>query len=303
MPAAQDIPSWLQFDLARAYLLAGNGQQAVRYAHAGTESFDSTDPDSASSGFSLLGIAQAREGAFDLAITALRRAAATAPQNEEHWLNLTHELMALGRYQEAIEATQEGLSAEPRSYALHLRLGAAHLAANHYPEAEKIFRELVAAGDPLPTSYVGLAQVLLRMGRSDDAIAELEAARQKLGPNFLISYFLGLSWDRTPTPSKAVDAFQEAIRLNPESAEAHFGLGKTELAIGNPKEAVVQFEETLRINPGNMQAQHLLIQAKHRAGEAHPSTVESETQPLPEQNLLGDFVLPPWQLPAVPMRP
>lgn len=291
------VPSWLQFDLARAYLLAGNGQQSVQYARACTESASSTDPDSAGSAWSLLGIALARHGASDRAITALRQAASTEPQKEEHWLNLTHELMTLGQFQEAIEAAQEGLSAEPRSYALHLRLGAANLAANHYPEAETIFRELAAAGDPLPTSYVGLAQVLLRMGRSEEAVSELEDARQKLGPNFLISYFLGLSWDRTPTPSRAVDAFQEAIRLNPESAEAHFGLGKTQLAIGNAKEAVVQLEETLRINPANVQAQHLLIQAKHRAGQAHPSPIQSETQPLPEQNLLGDFILPPWQLP------
>src|SRR5207253_3237860 len=85
-----------------------------------------------------------------------------------------------------------------------------------------------AAGDPLPTSYVGLAQVLLRTGRAEEAVSELAAAGKKLGPNFLISYFQGLALDRAARPAEAISAFQDAIRLNPGSSEAHLGLGKTE---------------------------------------------------------------------------
>ena len=79
----------------------------------------------------------------------------------------------------------------PNSYALHLRLGAANMAAGHYAEAETAFRDLVTAGDPLPTSYIGLAQVLLRTGRAEESVAELTAARQKLGANFQSAIF----WD------------------------------------------------------------------------------------------------------------
>jgi len=68
--------------------------------------------------------------------------------------------MDLSRYADAISATQAGLAANPKSYALHLRLGAAYLSTDRYAEAEQTFRELVRAGDPLPTSYIGLAQVL-----------------------------------------------------------------------------------------------------------------------------------------------
>jgi len=93
---------------------------------------------------------------------------------------------------------------------LHLRLGAAHLAAGHYAEAESVFRALVAAGDPLPTGYIGLAQVLLRTGRAEEAASELANAGQKLGPNFLISYFLGLAFDRAGKPLEAMMAFQRS---------------------------------------------------------------------------------------------
>jgi len=123
-------------------------------------------------------------------VNALRLAATLAPGAEEHWLNLTRELMELSHYSEAISAVQTGLAASPRSYALHLRLGAAHLSAGHYAEAESVFRDLVAAGDPLPTLHrvgAGVAEDGPRRGIG----LELAKAGQKLGPNFLISYFRG----------------------------------------------------------------------------------------------------------------
>ena len=89
--------------------------------------------------------------------------------NEENWLNLTRELMEANRYAEAI-ATHEAIAANPKSYALQLRLGASQLAAGKYAESEASFRALVDAGDPFPTSYVGLAQALLREGRAEDAV-------------------------------------------------------------------------------------------------------------------------------------
>ena len=115
--------------------------------------------------------------------------------------------MSLGRPAEALSAAQKGLAVAPTSYALHLRLGAVNLSAGHYDEAEKVFRQLVNAGDPLPLSYVGLAQVLLRTGRAEEAAGELLAAQQKIGNSFLLSYFRALALDREGKPGEALAAY------------------------------------------------------------------------------------------------
>jgi Flp pilus assembly protein TadD len=305
---ATAVAPWAQFDLALAYLLAGKYQEAADQAQNFLSVLPSADSESSqmAAAWSLGGIAHARLGHGDQAAAALHQAAALAPDREEHWLNLTRELMELSRYSEAISAVQDGLAGNPKSYALHLRLGAADLAAGRYPEAEIVFRHLVEAGDPLPTSYIGLAQVLLRTGRAEEADLELSAAERKLGAVFLITYFRGLSLDHAGKRPEAIHAFQEALRLSPNSAEAHLELGKTELAVGRVNDAIVELEKALRLSPGNVQAQRLLSHAYRRAGDnkraAKYADTSAEAPPAAEGNLLGDFLLPNWQTPEESKR-
>jgi tetratricopeptide (TPR) repeat protein len=294
--------AWARFDLALAYLFAGNYQQAIAENQrcVGPPSGQSPKPQGAEV-CSLLGISEARFGQSNEAVQALRRAANLDPTSEEHWLNFTRELMETSRYPEAVSAAQEGIAANPKSYALQLRLGAAQLAAGKYVEAEASFGRLTDAGDPLPTSYVGLAQVLLREGRAEEAAAVLSQGEQKIGKQFLLSYFLGLSLDRAGRRQEAAGAFREAMRMNPNSAEAHLGLGKSELAAGQTKEAVSELQEALLLNPGNIQACRLLSQAYRRMGDVKQAeeyaNASKEKPSAPEGDLLGDFVLPKWRMP------
>ena len=299
-------PRWAQLDLALSYLMTGNYEKAAAQSRMLIEApqFAGAPGEEEASAWSVVGIAKARLGQSDAAVDAFRQAAKLDSHREEHWLNLTRELMESNRFAEAISAAQEALKSNPESYALHLRLGAAYLSSDRYSESESVFRRLVAAGDPLPTSYVGLAQVLLRTGRAEEAVSELAAAGKKLGPNFLISYFQGLALDRAARPAEAISAFQDAIRLNPGSAEAHLGLGKTELLVGHNSEAIAELRKCLQLSPGNVQAKRLLSQAYRRAGDIQAASQYShetaEKEPTPQNDLLGDFILPEWQSPPEP---
>lgn len=295
--------SWAQFDLAMAYLLAGNYGSAVTQGRAYINFLKSktSHAEKLCDGWSLIGIAEARRGNGNQAVDALRKAAKLSHYDEEGWLNLTRELMELSRYADALSATREGIAANPSSYTLHLRLGAVHIAAGHYTEAESVFRTLVAAGDPLPTSYVGLAQALLREDRAEEAASELAEAQQKIGTSFLISYFMGLALERAGKPLEAMNAYRDALRQNSNSSEAHLGLGKIQLTAGRVNDSIVELEAALSINPRNVQARRLLSQAYRRAGDTDRALryAESSTQEVSAQegDLLGDFLLPKWQVP------
>jgi Flp pilus assembly protein TadD len=300
-----DSAMWVQFDLSLTYLLAGNYEQASKEASICAQAVypEGADVEKyAAQAWSLMGIAYAHLKQGDQSVSALRKAANLAPSEEEHWLNLTRELMELSRYPESVAAVQDGLAANPKSYALRLRLGAAYLAAGRYAEAEVVFRDLVAAGDPLPMGYIGLAQILLRTDRPQEAATELADAEKRLGPTFLISYFRGLALARAAKPTEALTAFQQAIQLAPSNAEAHLNLGKTQLTLGHESEAIAELQEAHRLDPGNVQAKRLLSQAYRRAGdrinaEKYAEASADAAPSAPTVDLIGDFFLPSWQLP------
>lgn len=298
----KNCPQWAQFDLALSYLTVGDNEKAAALGQVLIDApqIAGGTAEQAAGVWSVVGIAKARRGESSAAVDAFRRASQLDSHREEHWLNLTRELIEVNR-EEAVSAAQEALKLNPDSYALHLRLGAAYLSLDRYAEAESVFRQLIAAGDPLPTSYVGLAQVLLRTGRAEEAVSELGDAGKKLGPNFLISYFQGLALDRAGRPAEAISAFQDAIRLSPNNSEAHLGLGQSELMINHNKEAITELQKCLQLSPGNVQAKRLLSQAYRRTGDAQAasrySQESAEKKTASPRDLSGDFILPEWQGP------
>ncbi len=208
--------------------------------------------------------------------------------------------MDLNHYDEAISELQSGLASNPTSYALHLRLGAAYLAAGRYAESEKSFRQLVDANDPLPISCIGLAQVLLRTGRAEEAGGELGACEQKLGPSFLIAYFHGLALKQAGKREEAASQFAAAVHLNPSNAEAHRDLGSTFLTLNRSSDAISELKESLRLAPNDVRTRRLLTQAYARSGDVTTArqylSAELEA-PIPVTDLQGDFILPGWQSP------
>ena len=298
-----DAKTWAGADLLLAHLLAGEYERAAEGAQAACFDRRSSAPAPglaarrAADVCSVLGIADARFGKADQAVAAFRRAIELAPGKEESWLNLTREQMELSRFADAIATAEEAAGAHPESYALQLRLGAAYLAVDRYTEAEAVFRRLNGAGDPLPTSAIGLAQVLLRSGRALEAVGELAATRRRLGPSFLLCYFEGLAYNRAGQTAEAAAAFREALQFDPKSAEAHAELGKAELKQGHFDVSVAELQTAVALDPADVQARRMLQQASHRAGKSAPTVAEVGT-PAPVSDLVGDFILPEWEKPA-----
>ncbi len=288
-----------RFNLSLSYLLTGRYENSIAQARQYLAAAPSNNPVATAQAWSLIGISAAHTNETPMSVDALRKAADLQPTNEELWLNLTRELMELSRFPEAVAAAQEALATLPNSYALHLRLGATQLAAGHYAEAGNAFRDLVTAGDPLPAGYVGLAQVLLRTGRAEEAISLLTDARQKIGNSFLIDYFLGLSFDRAAKPSEALLAFQSAERLNPDNAEIHISIGKAQMVLAHTVDAIAEFQLALKLAPGNVQAARLLTQASRRAGSsANVGSAAEAVSATPDdqpRDVIGDFFIPQWQ--------
>ena len=65
---------------------------------------------------------------------------------------------------------------------------------------------------------------------------------------------------------KAIEDYDEAIRINPESAEAYYNRGTTKDMLGRHEEAIADYNEAIRINPEFAQAYYNRGNAKDALG-------------------------------------
>lgn len=76
-----------------------------------------------------------------------------------------------------------------------------------------------------------------------------EAIRKK--PNSAETHFhMGLAYAKMGETEKAIQSYTETIRLDPKSAPAHFNLGAKYRDTGKVNEAADSFREALRLRPG-----------------------------------------------------
>jgi tetratricopeptide (TPR) repeat protein len=109
----------------------------------------------------------------------------------------------------------------------------------------------VAPDNRLIENYFGT--VLGESGRYDEAAAHFEKALQ-IKPKTLISDAdilgnLGLLLMREGKLAKAVEPLDEALRLNPSSATAHYDLGMVLLTLGKTEESIPHFSAAIRLKP------------------------------------------------------
>jgi protein involved in polysaccharide export with SLBB domain len=89
-------------------------------------------------------------------------------------------------------------------------------------------------------------------------------------------YKLGVKYGRGRLFKQASELFQKAIELNPNYADAHYGLGQANFDQGRWEDAIRSFENALRINPKDKEARAKLDAVYVRAGRKTKAPGQSE---------------------------
>jgi Flp pilus assembly protein TadD len=108
----------------------------------------------------------------------------------------------------------------------------------------------------------------------DKAIAEFEEAIKINPDDAKAHYNLGLTYDNQGRLDEAIAEYQEAIRLDPDYARAHNNLGLAYYNQGRPDEAIAEFEEAIKINPDDAKAHNNLGIAYAEQGRADEAIAE-----------------------------
>lgn len=118
-----------------------------------------------------------------------------------------------------------------------------------YADAERIYREIVAAIPDSPESYVNLALVQARQNAFDRALETLGRGIARMPDSEVLLVRLGHTYLVSGRPREALDTMEKVLVLNPQSVDALTVAAGLLDALGRKAEARTYYERALVIEP------------------------------------------------------
>ena len=185
------------------------------------------------------------------------------------------ELNRAGKYDEAIAKFNEVLTTVPKCTECYNNIGSIYGNKKEYDQAEAAFKKAIEVDPNSADAYNGLANVYNAQKKFDQA-AEASGQALKLasaggaggtggGGSASAVFNQGvILWNAGKIPD-AKKQFEEAVKMDPKLADAHYWLGMANLNEGKMPDAATHFDEYLKLAPTGQyaeQAKGILTQIK-----------------------------------------
>jgi tetratricopeptide (TPR) repeat protein len=178
-----------------------------------------------------LGTAYFAAGRFEEAAAAFRRACELDADYGQAFFNLGLAHIRLGREKEANEI----LDAALRAYA---SAGAAHFSAGRFKEAEDAFRGMLQIDQEYIPALLRLGLVYNALSRYEDAAQNIRRVIGRQPNNALAHEILAEALYGGKNYEGAVAAADRALKLSPDSSEAHYLAGLARASLGQRDDAL-----------------------------------------------------------------
>jgi tetratricopeptide (TPR) repeat protein len=167
---------------------------------------------------------------------------------------------------EAIAKFQEVLASAPNCAECYSNIGTIQIRQKKYDEAEQSYKKAIELKPDFADPYAGLATVYNAQKKTDLAMeaskkaAELSNAAAGGAPgasggSASAVFNQGvILWNAGKIP-EAQTQFEQAVKLDPSLAEAHYWLGMAQVNAGKTADAKAQFEEYLKLAPTGQYAE------------------------------------------------
>ena len=176
------------------------------------------------------------------------------------------------------EASERLLSVAPASIPAHLLNAEVLEMQGQTADAIQEYRRVISMNPRQPDAHYQIGRLLLR--ESSDAAARDEARRAfeeelKIDPgNAAAEYQLGDLARQARQWNEAIQHFNRARQLAPQSPEVLLGLAGTYIAEGQFEEARPPLEEAVKVDPDSPEAHYMLASVYRRLGREQDATQE-----------------------------
>jgi Tfp pilus assembly protein PilF len=138
-------------------------------------------------------------------------------------------------------------------------LGKAYYEQGRYQEAVAEFKKVVASGQAAALDHLALGQALIQTNKLDEALEELNTARQMAPDNLAVHYNLGILYKHELHYPQAEAELRRVIASDPNDPPTWFNLGTVLFAERKLEPALQAFERV--VNMGYAQAQNFYVAA------------------------------------------
>jgi len=251
--------------LGREALRRGEGERAV-FIYRRLWARDPNDLRAA------VGLAEAllRQEAYLEAFQLLKMVTGRQPSFAYAWQLLGDLYREKGSYKNAIVAYQEALRHRPRSPQAWYGLGLCYALTQQLEKAKEAFLQASRLEPRNPYPALALVKVYLRLGQVGEAERLLTPLVERYPTLPNTWYMLGLLWEKkggSQGMERAVEAFQRARRLAPDSVLIRYELGRALMALQRWPEALEEFQFVVEQRPDYKEAHFQLAQVYRRLGQ------------------------------------
>jgi tetratricopeptide (TPR) repeat protein len=155
--------------------------------------------------------------------------------------------------------------------------GKSHYDAGRYEEAVAALRESVRLSPNWDAPHSVLAMALTELGCLDEAIEQLNLVVETTSSKdlkILAYYDIGNAYADLGQYERAIESYQQAIKLDATLSKPHNNLGLAYAALGRLAEAVHEFEEAVRLKADYADAHFNLGVAYLQSGKKEEARAE-----------------------------
>jgi tetratricopeptide (TPR) repeat protein len=158
------------------------------------------------------------------------------------------ELLLASKYDQAFPKLQKLIEQYPATPFLHYANGIALNSLSQYDEAKTQMRAEIQISPQSALPWTRLASIALRQHLAAEALLVAQKAVQLAPDSADAHYVLGRTWAELSDIAKAIHELEVASQLNPDSPEIHFALARVYVRANQPEKASQERATFARLN-------------------------------------------------------
>lgn len=199
------------------------GQKKYPEARQVLEVMQKANPNASEVTFSL-GMLAMNEGKYKDAEETFKKAYQQNPKDARGMVGLVETYVRENQYDQAVRFLQGEIAKNPARTDLNMALGNVAVRAGNFDLALTQFQKVLGMLDKNSKArgevYLRIGETLRRKGDMDGAVAALSKARDVLPENSLVVSDLALSFESAGRRQEAIQAYQQAVKLDPSNGVA-----------------------------------------------------------------------------------